>query len=384
MKFLHVSDTHLGYNQYGLFERGKDFFDVFREAVDIAIDNKVDFVIHTGDFFHSSRPSNKVLVEAINVLSKLKDRNIPVFTISGNHDRGSNVRDISPLNILKSAGLTVIDGGTVEHEGIYISGIKYISKAGIRHLGGLRETLEKLAEQSGKGFRILMLHQEFNPYFPDSSLYLKEEIPEGFNYVGIGHYHIAQDPLTINGAYVVQTGSTEFTAYHEAEDKKKKGVYLIDVEGSSISSTFIPLTKNRPFISLKLDEENIGEIIKDLKIKIEQIKDCSDKTPVVIFKGILRKLSIKDIYKILENEGLKPDRENILHFNFNVSREISHKDEHIFIENDDKFIMEQLKKMINNPELFNSVKEVIDILRSFDNIDDAKKYLKENPDLLEL
>ena len=86
MKFLHVTDTHLGYNQYGLEERGQDFFDVFKEAVDIAIENEVDFILHTGDFFHTSRPSNQVILEGLEIINKVKvsiiaiNRGIFIFT----------------------------------------------------------------------------------------------------------------------------------------------------------------------------------------------------------------------------------------------------------------------------------------------------------------
>lgn len=49
MKFAHLSDTHLGYRQYGLIEREDDFYNVFNEIVDKIIDERVDFVIHSGD-----------------------------------------------------------------------------------------------------------------------------------------------------------------------------------------------------------------------------------------------------------------------------------------------------------------------------------------------
>ena len=34
MKFAHLADTHLGYRQYGLFEREKDFYEVFEKVID--------------------------------------------------------------------------------------------------------------------------------------------------------------------------------------------------------------------------------------------------------------------------------------------------------------------------------------------------------------
>lgn len=57
MKFAHLADTHLGYRQFGLLEREKDFYEVFDKIIDKIIEEKVDFVIHSGDLFDSARPS---------------------------------------------------------------------------------------------------------------------------------------------------------------------------------------------------------------------------------------------------------------------------------------------------------------------------------------
>jgi len=140
----------------------------------------------------------------------------------------------------------------------------------------------------------------------------------------------------------------------------------------------------RPFISVRLDEDSLDDLIRDLKEKVEKIASSSDKNAVVIFKGILRKSGVKDILKILEDYGLKAGSDQILHFNFNITREIQLQDESFILENEEKLISEELKKIIGDKDLYSSVKEVIDHLRSFESIDDAKKYLKENPDLLEL
>ena len=47
MKFAHLADTHLGYRQFGLLEREKDFYEVFDKIIDRIIEEKVDFVIHS-------------------------------------------------------------------------------------------------------------------------------------------------------------------------------------------------------------------------------------------------------------------------------------------------------------------------------------------------
>ena len=55
MKFSHISDTHLGLVQYGLGEREQDIYDSFNQAIDISINDKVDFVIFAGDVFIHQR-----------------------------------------------------------------------------------------------------------------------------------------------------------------------------------------------------------------------------------------------------------------------------------------------------------------------------------------
>ena len=372
MKFLHISDTHLGYNQYGLLERGKDFFDAFKQAIDIAIENNVDFVLHTGDFFHTSRPSNNTFLEAINLVNRLKDRNIPIFVISGNHDRGNQIRDISPLKILENLGLTVLDGKSVEFNGITISGVKYISKLALRSYP-LKEILEKLLEKAPKtDFHILMLHQEFNPYFPDSNLYIHSDIPEGFNYIGIGHYHIPQEPISINDTKVVFAGSTEFTSYNKNEENYPKGVHLIEVSGKQIDYKFIPL-QTRPFIYKTLTDETFEEELKNLKIELEDKE--FHKKPVLVLKGDFKEISQKDIKEIINELNLEDDT---LHIRYNFSFDSSFvSSEFEKIELKDEFINSKLKELIDDNEMYEEVISLISQLKTFENIDEMKKFLQE-------
>ncbi|WP_457626015.1 metallophosphoesterase family protein [Persephonella sp.] len=380
MRFIHISDTHLGYHQYGLKERAEDFFDVFNEAVDFAVEKKVDFIIHTGDFFHSSRPSNQVILQGMEILRRLNDAKIPIFVISGNHDRGSQVKDVSPLKILQPLGLNLIDSGVLEYEGLFIGGLKYISKAGLRQIEGIKEILEKYLEQMGEGFKILLLHQEFQPFFPDSSLNMSVELPEGFDYVGVGHYHIAQSPVDVNGATVVYSGSTEFTAYNEKEEETGKGFYFVEVDGKNVRPEFIHLKRKRPFLYYSLSEDSVDELVKQIRLDLEKFENS--KKPVIVLKGTLKEMTPADLIRYLKNEGISSEEESVLHVNFNFTREFK-ETEGVFIETTEENIKNELKKLIGDEQLFSSVVEALTFLKSFDSIDEVKKYLKENPDFID-
>jgi len=44
MLFSHISDTHLGLQQYGLEEREQDIYDSFNQAIDISIKDNTEFL----------------------------------------------------------------------------------------------------------------------------------------------------------------------------------------------------------------------------------------------------------------------------------------------------------------------------------------------------
>jgi len=52
MNFIHASDFHLGYAQYNLNERFKDYARAFDSVIKYAIDHKAEFILISGDLFH--------------------------------------------------------------------------------------------------------------------------------------------------------------------------------------------------------------------------------------------------------------------------------------------------------------------------------------------
>ncbi|MDD2356273.1 MAG: metallophosphoesterase, partial [Thiovulaceae bacterium] len=67
MNIIHFSDTHLGFNDLDVLndeninQREADFYDAFSQVVKQIIEIKPDFIIHTGDLFHRSHPSNRAI-----------------------------------------------------------------------------------------------------------------------------------------------------------------------------------------------------------------------------------------------------------------------------------------------------------------------------------
>ncbi|MFH1337104.1 MAG: exonuclease SbcCD subunit D [Candidatus Zixiibacteriota bacterium] len=93
MRFIHISDTHLGASGFsrklspsGYNQREEDICNSFQVAVDRIISLKPDFVLHSGDLFHSVRPTNRIINFAIRQILRIVNLQIPMVIISGNHD----------------------------------------------------------------------------------------------------------------------------------------------------------------------------------------------------------------------------------------------------------------------------------------------------------
>ncbi len=85
-RFLHIADCHLGYRQYNLRERFNDFGRAFIHVMNVAVAEKVDFVLLAGDLFHKRAIDALTLNQAIAALEKLRQANIPCIAVQGNHE----------------------------------------------------------------------------------------------------------------------------------------------------------------------------------------------------------------------------------------------------------------------------------------------------------
>ena len=279
MKFSHISDTHLGLIQYGLEEREQDIYDSFNQAIDISIQDKVDFVIFAGDIFHTPNPSGTAILQMANALKRLKENEIESFFVLGEHDI-SRVRSTPIPYVYHNLEFSkyVGRGEPVYYKDVMIVGFDKIRK---NEMTGLEEKflrVESLANDH-KGHKILVLHQGITEVNKFAGEVNSTDLPKNFTYYAMGHLHdkfLKQyDHLKGPLAY---PGSTEMTT-SEGIKETEKGFFKVDISDDEAKPEWIKLD-TRPQISVKTEFENIDSVIKELNEKISGL----EKKPIIEIK----------------------------------------------------------------------------------------------------
>lgn len=296
MQFAHLADTHMGYRQYGLVERENDFFQVFDQAIDEIIRERPDFVIHSGDLFEYSRPPTRALLTAQKGILKLKEENIPIYAIAGNHDVVMRKNALPPQILYRDFGLKLISPNKPFYlEGdVFVGGAPYASKY---HSKQLIERLQNIEKSSAKyKKRILVLHQGIDRYIPYEFEIKIGDVPTSFNYCAFGHIHerVVDD---FGAGKLAYPGSTEIWRSNELEGYKKngKGFYLVDLGGD------MPQIEN---INLELPREFIKETISYTKLqeelsRITQYIQSLQEKPVLMVTVEGGNFSRSEVYKTL-------------------------------------------------------------------------------------
>ncbi len=222
-----MSDTHLGSRQYMRDDRESDFYEAFREAMEIAIERKVDFIVHSGDLFDTWSPSNRALTEFKETALQMKDAGIPMYLIMGDHDRPKRT-DYPAAKIFDFLGITLLG-----HDGVesctYSKDGEEVLIVGISNLKGSRkgQLIEEYAEadklaQAAKN-SILISHQAVTGYLIEDACEAKyEDLPKHFSYLAFGHVH---DGAIKADSYPLfsYAGSTEMKSIREISAFLKQG-----------------------------------------------------------------------------------------------------------------------------------------------------------------
>lgn len=357
MKFLHVSDLHIGKR---LHERSflEDQEYILNEILTIIDKKKVDALLLAGDIYDKSVPAEKGVAIFDDFLTSLKNKGIKVFMISGNHDSAERIH---------------FGGRIMEESGIYIQG-RYDGELKKVHLEDeygnidvyllpfVRPSLiQPFAPEDTSARNILVAHQfvtagEMLPERCES-----ESISVGgldnvdvstfadFDYVALGHLHM---PQKVGPGHVYYSGSPLKYSFSEAMVRggkaPEKSVVLITME-EDISVEKIPLI---PLRDMRVIRGNLEELIKP---EIYEKANTEDYIRVILTDE-------EELYEPLKR--LRQVYPNILRLDFDNSRtkmneSVSMSAEKVK-EKSAQELFEEFYKKQNNVELSEEQKMLID------------------------
>jgi DNA repair protein SbcD/Mre11 len=293
--FVHASDLHLGYSQYGLEARRQDFDNAFREVVDKTIELKPDFIIIAGDLFHQARPSNITLENTIRTFKRLKDVGIPVLTVDGSHDSAPNTITSTILYPLDSAGLIF---HLPRHPGACWSKPDCCYVYGIPNYHNRHKTQIELPKFMAENppmpkpgvANIFVFHgavdlPNVKPPYIEAEI-SPDQLPGGFSYYAAGHVHERYGGKFKDGV-LMYSGCTETVGYDEA--KITKGFYHVQVsEKGEVQPELVELCNTRRFVILENDYTGMAASkITELATQMVREADCADSVVIPVLKGTL-------------------------------------------------------------------------------------------------
>jgi DNA repair protein SbcD/Mre11 len=273
-KFLHFSDCHLGYQQYGSKIRFTDFTRAFMSIVNTAITEKVDFVVLAGDLFQKRSIDALTLNNAMRGLEKLAQARIPCIAVEGNHELAYYKEAIGWLRFLAERDLLVLLHPTFtdgkpdlepysRRQGAYFDPLPGLRVFGLRYLGSSTSSaVESMAAaldahpKDGVEYTIFLAHTGVEGVLPGHSGGLTHAqlapLHPHVDYLALGHVH---KPFTFDD-WIYNAGSPETCSMEEVA-WTDRGYYLVDVDtagsrsnGEAAHQATLRANPRRPFYRL--------------------------------------------------------------------------------------------------------------------------------------
>ena len=293
-KLLHISDTHLGNRQYGSDIRREDFADALRQAIEIAIDQEVDAVIHTGDLFDTRDPRLPDLNQCIDILQQLQSEDIPFYGIVGNHERKIDAQYLDLIN--KTGTAERLDQTpTVINDEVVVYGIDAVTKPAW-HAEDF--TLE---EPPNDAYTILCMHQLLEPLVPEvfSEHHIDDVLDRvnvNLDAIALGDYHESVSDRE-QGTKIWYPGSTERCAKDETEPRR---VSLLEIENGELTRREKELD-TRDFLQFEITfaEDDGHGYVEDV---IDR-HDVDKKVVIVTLNGESTTVTSRDVREVVMNRG---------------------------------------------------------------------------------
>lgn len=366
MKFIHLSDLHLGkrVNEFSMIE-DQEF--ILKKINNIIDEEKPDGVLIAGDVYDRNIPSEDAMKLWDNFLIGLAKRKVQVYAISGNHDSAVRFADHSKLVETTGIHLAPVYNGEVkpltveDKEGkLNIYMLPFVKPVNVRqffpdeeikdYTDACRVAVEHMCVNESDR-NILIAHQ----FVTGAARCESEEVVVGgldnvdagvfecFDYVALGHIHGKQ---SIGRDTVRYCGTPLKYSFSEKDHKKTVTVLEMGKKGEveireiplvpmhdlrEIKGTYEELTCKKNYEGTAVDdyihavltdEEDVPDAMGKLQViypnlmklsydnkrtrenkKIEDIEDLESKSPLTLFE---------EFYAIQNNQEMSEEQKNFV------------------------------------------------------------------------
>ena len=358
MKFIHLSDLHLGKRLNG-FSLLEDQAYILEQITEIVKNQQADALIIAGDVYDKAVPSAESVALFDSFLSEITTICPHIFIISGNHDSPERIAFGS--HIMEKSGVhlsPVYDGNVVptvlrdSYGDVNIYMLPFVKPANVRrffpeisiesYTDAVKTAVDKMEIDVNKR-NILITHQ----FVTGASVCDSEEhsvggtdnvdgsVFEGFDYVALGHIH---SPQNVGSERIRYCGTP--LKYSFSECKHIKSVTVIELnEKNNFTVSSISLTPMRDLREIRgaydelmlksnyegtntddymhiilTDEEDIPDVLSRLRVvypnimklsydnkrtrnfqQIEADCDVSEKSPFQLFSEFYNKQNNQDM-----------------------------------------------------------------------------------------
>ncbi|MCO8194768.1 exonuclease SbcCD subunit D [Anaerofustis sp. NSJ-163] len=367
MKFMHLSDLHLGkkVNGYSMIEDQKYIINNILEIID---NENIESVIIAGDVYDKSVPPVDAVELFNDFLEELENRNLYVFVISGNHDSPERIAFGNSFMRKSKIYFSPVYNGEIseielndEYGKINVWMLPFIKPLNVRKVyedkvintynDAVKTVIDNLKIDTNER-NIMITHQ----FVTGAERTDSEEISVGgsdnidvsnfdkFDYTALGHIH---RPQNCKSERVRYSGTPLKYSFSEAKDKKS--ATIIDIkEKNNISIKIVPFKPLRDMVEIKgkyndimrlnfykdtsyredymhiilTDEEDIPDVITKLRAvyhnimkvdydnmrtrtsnKIKEIENIESFSPFELFS---------DFYKQQNNQSMNEEQNNYI------------------------------------------------------------------------
>ena len=321
IKFIHTADLHLdtpfkGLSSWnsGLASKLKNAtFKSFKRIIDLCIQEKVDFLIISGDIFDSENKSLAAQTKFVSELKRLSEKGIPTYFICGNHDPLSSWLDELqlPENVFRFNSSDV-ENVIYQKDNKPIADIYGISFQ--NRIVDINLANNYQLKSNPSPISIAILHGTIGASGPHENyapFQVEDVINKGFDYWALGHIH-KRHTVHESTPTIVYPGNPQGRDFGETG---AKGCYVVEINKDNTPEfKFVPTQLIR-FEELDIDlteEDKIDKLPDRIEEAKNDIEDYDENTSYLLritLKGrtTLHSLLNKpgEIEKLLEhfNEG---------------------------------------------------------------------------------